>query len=212
MGIRLVVPALVLVTTGVAIGAVAQERMKPKGPADFATVHADIKKHFDAGHFGKAYSNAKTLVGLIGVQHGNAIRASLPDAPANYEKVPYKPPKNQAMQQNLLGALAPGVGNIFEQVYRGPNGQFTTTVTSKSPLIQMMRMVINNPAMLGDNQELIKYGEILAILETQGKRKTLKIMIDDSLIETAYPDQSEEFIFGMWDQDAVDTAANSIRQ
>ncbi len=202
--------AITLIAVGAAAGAIAQERVKPKGPADFKTVHASVKTHFDAGSFGKAYAASRELTTLIGQRRAEVIRKSLPVAPPEYTKVPYKEPKNKAAQNAMLGALAASVGNIIDQKYTGPGGQITVTVTADSPLIGMFKMMINNPAMIGENQELIKYGDILAILETSGKRKTLKILIGNSMVDAAFPNHSDDFIFGMWNQAAVDAASAAI--
>ncbi len=197
---------IALVLAGITTGALAQERVKPKGPADFNTVHANVKKLFEAGSFGKAYAGSKELMVLIGARRAEAIREALPTAPPEHEKVPFKEPKNQ-VQQNAMMAIVAGmaasVGNVIKQIYTGPNGQIEVSVTTDSPFIQMFQMLLNNPAMVGENQELIKYGELMAILETQGQRKTLKIQIKSSMVETVFPDHSDDFIFAMWDQAAV---------
>lgn len=203
--------ALALLAGSASLGAYAQERMKPKGPADFDTVHAAIGKHFHANHFGKAYASAKELVGLIGTQRAAAIRRALPDAPPEHEKMPVKENKNAALQNNAMLALSAGIGNMIEQSYRGPQGTIKTTVTADSPFLQIFNMMINNPAMAGENQEVIKYGNVMALLETQGKRKTLKIMIDSTLIDTTFPNHSDDFIFAMWDQPAVDRVQGIIQ-
>ena len=200
-----------LVAAGASLGAVAQERLKPKGPADFDTVYAEVGKNFHAGHFGKAYAGAKELMGLIGVQRAVAIRKALPAAPPEHEKVQVKKTHNASMQNSAMFAMTAGVGNVIEQNYRGPNGQINCTVTADSPFVQMFNMLLSNPAMVGENQEIIKYGDVMALLETQGKRKTLKILIDNTLIDTVFPDHSDEFIFGMWNQEAVDTVEGTIR-
>ena len=204
-----VLSTLALVLGSAALGAVAQERIKPKGPADFDTIHSGIAKHFNAGHFGKAYSGTKELLGLIGSERAIAIRESLPDAPPEYEKVAVKA-QNSSAQQNAMFAMAAGVGNVIDQTYRGPGGQIKVTVTADSPFVQMFSMILNNPAMVSEGQEIIKYGERMALLETSGSRKTLKILIDSTLIESVFSGQNDDFIFGMWNQPAVDRVAATI--
>ena len=208
MTTRSLFTALALLAAGTAVGAVAQERVQPKGPADFGALHADVKKQYDAGHYGKAYATANDLVGLIGTRRSQAIREALPAAPEGYEKVPFKEPKNQAMQNQMLRGI--GMGNIIEQTYRGPGGQIKVTATADSPLIQMFQMVLNNPAMLGENQELIKYGELMALLEAQGNRKTLKIVIGNSMVESVFNGHDDDFIFAMWNQAAVDKVERAV--
>ena len=203
--------SVLLVGAGITVGAIAQERVKPKGPADFSTIHASVKKHFDAGSYGKAFKASTELSTVIAKKRAEVIRASLPVAPAEYTKVPHKEPKNQAAQNAMLGALAASVGNIIEQEYTGPGGTIKVTVTADSPMIGMFKMLLSNPAMIGENQELIKYGEIMAVLETNGKRKNLKIVIDNSMVEAAFRGHDDDFIFGMWDQAAVDALAAALR-
>ena len=203
------ITAVSLIAVGAAFGAFAQERVKAKSAADFDTVHADVKKHFKAGHFGKAFSSGKTLLSVIGDERAGAVRKALPDAPPEHEKV--APKKDRNRQNAMLASMVPGAGNVLEQIYLGPNGQIKTTVMADSPYISMFNMVTSNPAMLPDNQELIKYGSIMAILETNGKRKNLKILIDDSMVETAFPNHDDDFVFAMWNQEAVDKVATAIR-
>jgi len=74
----------------------------------------------------------------------------------------------------------------------------------------MFNTMFGNPALLGKNQELIKYGDIMAVLETKGERQTLKIVIDNTLAESLFRKQNDEFIFAMWDQKAVDRLKEAL--
>jgi len=210
MRIRTFATVVALVVVGASFGSAAQQRVKPKGQADFGALHGAIGKHFHAGHFGKAYAAAKELMAVIGARRAVAIRGSLPEAPPEYVKEPFKEAKNAAMQNNALFAMAAGVGNIIEQKYNGSGGRIQVTVTADSPFVQIFNMMIGNPAMVGENQELIKYGDIMAILETQGQRKTLKFVIESSLVEAQFANHSDEFIFAMFDQNAVDVIEAAI--
>jgi hypothetical protein len=189
--------------------AVAQERVKPKGAADFGTLYEQVKSDYEAGRFGSAYEAARELTAVIAMKRAETIRAALPDAPEGYEKMPAK--KGDDVRQNpMLAALAAGIGTVIEQVYKGPGGLIQVTVTADSPVIAMFNAMFGNPALLGENQEMIKYGDIMAVLETSGERKTLKIIIDNTLVESKFPKRNDEFIFAMWDQKAVDRLKEAL--
>ncbi|MFT5052578.1 MAG: hypothetical protein ACI8QZ_004014 [Chlamydiales bacterium] len=202
--------ALALVMAALSFGAAAQQRVKPSGPADFETLHAAVAAHFNVGHFGKAYASAQELTTVIGARRAVTIRAALPVAPPEYLKEPFKEARNAGMQNQALFAMAAGVGNIIEQVYSGSGAQIQVTVTADSPFVQMFNMMLTNPAMVGEHQELIKYEGVMAMLETQSRRKTLKFVIGSSLVEAQFSGQDDDFILAMWNQKAVDVLHAAI--
>ncbi len=200
---------IALTFAGTSFDAVAQERVKLKGAADFGALHAQIKSDYEAGRFGSAFKAARELTAIIAMKRAETIRAALPDAPEGYQKMPAK--KDDDVRGNpMLAAMAAGIGTVVEQVYKGPDGRIRVTVTADSPVIAMFNAMFSNPALLGKNQERIKYGDIMAVLETSGERKTLKIVIDNTLVEAKFPQQNDELIFAMWDQKAVDRLQEAL--
>ena len=179
----------------------AQERVKPKGPMDFDAAHASVAEHWKAERWGKSYAAARDLLGIISVRRAKAIRAAMPAAPKGYTLVPVTEEANQS--NPMLAAMAFGVGSMIEQTYQGQDGDIQVSVTADSPMLQMFSMIVQNPAMIQPNQELIKYSECSALLETQGDEVTLRFMLGESLIEGRFRGENADFALAMFDQKAV---------
>jgi hypothetical protein len=77
----------------------------------------------------------------------------------------------------------------------------------------MLSGYMTNPALLGENKELIEYGSHKAILESQQKndRRSLQILIDAKhLVDVKTNGITEEQLFAMWDQATVDRLASAL--
>ncbi len=188
----------------------AQERTKDKAPATFASLHAAVKSHHDAGRIGAAFNAAKELVAHLGVQRSDLIRAALPAAPDGFERLAKK---DDAAQANpFAGALAGTVGNIIEQEYKKVGGgqSIRVTVTADSPMMGLVTMMFDNPAMLGPNAELIKYEQCNAILKKEGNRWSLQILIDTTLLDANFGSEDDDFALKMFDQAAVSKIAKVV--
>jgi hypothetical protein len=200
MDMRIFIP--IVLASGIALGAFAQERVKPKGAPDFAALHASVAEHWKAQRWGACSRDARTLLGVISTRRGKAIREALPAAPEGYAKE--EPQEEDAAQANaMMAAFVPGIGTVVEQQYQGQGKNINVTVTADSPMLQMYQMLLQNPAMLQPGQELIKYTQCSAILETQGGSNTLRFLIDSSMVEANFHDQSPDFALKMFDQAAV---------
>jgi hypothetical protein len=78
------------------------------------------------------------------------------------------------------------------------------TLTADSPMVQMFGMMTANPAMLGPDAELIKYGATSAILKKEGTRRSLQIPIAGKhLCEVKWPNEDEDALLAMFDQASV---------
>ena len=192
----------IVLACGIALAAFAQERVKPKGAPDFAALHASVAEHWKAERWGACSKDARTLLGVISTRRAKAIRDALPAAPEGYVKQEHKE-EDTAQNNAMMAALAPGMGTVVEQQYQGQGKTINVTVTADSPWIQMYQMILQNPAMLQPGQELIKYTQCSAVLETQGTSNTLRFMIDSSMVEANFRDESEDFVLKMFDQAAV---------
>ncbi len=191
-----------------AAGLLAQERVKPKGPPDFATLHAAVAEHWKAESWGKSFASARELISLISIRRAKAIRETLPPAPEGYTLVPIEE-DGDAQANPMLAAFTAGVGSVIEQTYRGQGKEIRVTVTADSPMLQMFTMMLQNPVMLQRNQELIKYTECSALLETQGQEITLRFLLGDTMIEGQFRGQDADFALAMFDQEAV-TALHKV--
>jgi hypothetical protein len=197
--------ASIVLVSSVAV-AFAQERTKPKAPRTFDEVHASVKAHHDAGRVGAAFKAAQELVGMLGVERGELIRAALPAAPAGYEKVVQSAEERAQAEANpFLGALAAGVGNVVEQEYRKADGSASirVTVTADSPMMAFAQMMFENPAMLGPDAEVVKYAECKAILKKDGGVWGLQLVMGNTLIDASFGSESDELALKMFDQAAV---------
>lgn len=196
----LLLPALCLSATLPLV----QERVSKKGPPEFAEVHAEVARAFNAGKFGTAMNKAKELLSVVQTAWTKEILAALPAAPEGFEIVPQK--KQNAQAAGFAAAMSGAMGTVIEQSYKSGGKRITATIQADSPLIQMFSMWVANPAMLGDDAELIKYKEHNAVLKKQGRGFSLQILIGSSLVE-AKGDATDDQLLKMFDQTAVDKLA-----
>jgi hypothetical protein len=191
-----------MLLSGAALGAYAQERVKAKGPADFDSTYAAVGEHWKAGRWGQCYQGARELMGVVSLRRAKAIREAMP-VPAGLTVEAQREEQN-AQQQAVMAAFTAGVGSVIEQVWKGDDGkQVRITVTADSPMLQMFRMVIQNPAMLQKNQELVKYAECQAVLETEARRVTLRFMLEESMIEAEFQGYDADGALVVMNQAAV---------
>jgi hypothetical protein len=195
---------------GVLVAAAPQERAKPSTPADFGTLLTKAKTSYDAGRFGACVKDLQSAVSLVAVQRAKAIRAALPAAPAGY-KIVNDDSMEEALANPMLGAMALGIGSVIQQTYRAEErgASIDVTITVDSPMLQMFKMWITNPAMLPKGSELVKYGPHNAILQQEGggKTRSLQLLIDANMMEVKWPSADEDALFAMFDQKAVDALA-----
>lgn len=195
---RLLVLTAVLAT--VTLGALAQERIKPKGAGDYDSVYAAVGEHWKAGRWGKCYASARELLAVISKRRGVEIRKAMP-VPAGLVAEPVA--ENDPQATAMMAAFTAGVGNVIEQTYRGAGKEVRITVTADSPMLQMFRMIVQNPAMLQPNQELVKYAECQAVLETEGEQVTLRFLLEESLVEADFQGYDADSALKVFDQAAV---------
>lgn len=182
----------------------AQERVNKKKTPEFKDVHTAIAAAYEAGNYGLAMSKTRELLTVLTPKWQEAILAALPAAPQGYTILPQE--KQDAQATAALAAFSASVGTVVEQKYKGDGGIVSVQVTADSPMLQMFSMVLDNPAMLSEGQELVKYGEHKALLKQEGSRWTLQIVIDSSMVEVK-GNVSDEFLLRMFDQKAVDKLA-----
>jgi hypothetical protein len=195
---HLFVPSLLLLFAALPL---AQERVTKKGPPEFKDVHAEVARAYEAGKLGLAVSKSKELLGVLQTKWGEAILAALPAAPEGFELVPQK--KQDPQAAGMLAAMAGAVGTVVEQKYKGDGVTITATVQADSPLIQMFSMWVANPSMLGEGAELVKYGDVNAVLKKEGRGWSLQILIGTSLVD-AKGAKDDAMLLRMFDQAVVD--------
>lgn len=208
---RSLIAVSVLMTAAVALAA-AQERVRPKGPASFATSHEELAKAWEDGRYGRCTSLSRDLLAMISARRRDAILASLPDAPRGFEVVPQA--RSGQPESPLVAAMSGGVGNAVEKRYAESNGSgdIHVAVTADTPLVKMFSMWVSAPELLGEGAEAIEYGEIDAVLKKEGPAWTLQILIDESLVEVRVRGRDDAFLLRMFNQNAVDHIAATLRR
>ena len=117
---------------------------------------------------------------------------------------------NNSAQNAMMAGMSFGLGNIIQQEFKGGPGSVKATVTADSPMIQMFAMMATNPALLKDGQELIKYSQGMALVESKNNRVTFQMVLGKSMVETTYNKHDVDYVLRMWSQDAVNTLANAL--
>ncbi|MCP3915832.1 MAG: hypothetical protein GY711_09770 [bacterium] len=206
-------PYIPLALCAAAAIAVAQERVKPKSAADFPKTIEAASKAWTAGHYGRCLDNLRTAIGLVSNKRAEAIRAALPGAPAGFEVVPER--KTDATANPYLSGVTAMVGSNVTRKYRETDGRasMNVSVTSDSPMIGMFSTYAANPALLGPDAELIKYGSHTAVLRKEGggKQHTLQLLIEGKhMCETKLRGRDDEFLLKVWNQAAVDKLAAAL--
>lgn len=206
MSFRLALP--VTLVLGATLGAFAQQRIKPKGVVDFDTLYAAVGQNWKESNWGQCYVGARDLLGVISQRRAQAIREAMPN-PEGYTRNAV--PENDAQATAMLAAMTAGVGNVIQQEYDGPGGKhLRLTVTADSPMLAMFRMVLDNPAMLQKNQELVKYTEGNALVETQGDTVTLRILFGDTMVEGEFQGADADHALSVMTQQAVTALHQAI--
>ncbi len=196
--------------------AFVQERVKPKAADDFPKCLETAQKAWHEERYGECLRQLQNATGLAATKRVEAIKASLPAAPAGYKIAPEKNTANQA--NPFVGAVTAGLGSVVTQRYnpieRGGGQAINVTVTADSPLLQMFRMWVANPAMLPAGSELIKYGAHNAVLKKEqgGQKRNLQILIGNSLVDVNWPNADEDALLAMWNQAAVDKLDRTLNR
>lgn len=210
---RFVLPALILIATPLLLASSMQKRVKPKEAADFPSLITQASQQWNEKHYGSCIASLHEAIALATAERITLIRAALPDAPANWKLIPEK--KKSAQSIPGFAALGAVTGNIVERRWKATEGRgnMNATVTADSPLIGMLSTYLTNPALMGENRELIEYGTHKAVLETSMKGARLKLQIimnGKDIADITVNEMTEEQLFAMWNQDAVDGLASAL--
>ena len=205
-------PALALVPllAVVLIAAAPQKRAEKKGQADFNELIAGAQKAWSGGKYGACLTALKEVTSVVVIKRVETILAALP-TPEGYEVVPDKS-LDQVRANQMLAGLSAAIGSTVERKYKGPE-RLSVTVMADSPMVQMLGMVLANPAMMDANSELIEYDQHKAILKKTGNgasRELTIIISNKHLCMVKYGGDDEGFLFGVFDQAMVDTLARAL--
>ncbi len=210
---RFTLPALLVLIVPALLAPTFQTRVKENKAADFPGLLTEASKQWNEQRYGGCIASLQEAVTLATEQRVVKIRAALPTAPATWEQVPDKDQNLQAVQGLAgFGALA---GSMIERKWKQTEGRgsINVMVTADSPLVGMLGGYLTNPALLGENKELIEYGKHKAILETnkKGSRLNLQIIVDGKhIVDVKTTELTEDELFAMWNQAAVDKLSSAL--
>ncbi len=201
---------LLFLSTSFLVPLVAQERVQKK-ELTVPEALSSAGKAWEEKRFGDCVKVLRETLGQVSSAHSRAIRAAMPEAPEGFEKI--APRKEEDLANNpFAAALAGSVGSSVQQQYKGAKGKIECRVTANSPMIQMFSMWISNPAMLGNDSEVIKYGPHSAVLKTVGDGRSyeLKILVNESLIEVDGQGISDDELLSFMSQAALDRLVSAL--
>ena len=205
--------ALALLGAGMLAVPAFQKRVKQPDASDFPSMHQAAREAWDAGKYGTCMEKLKECIGLVSVKRRDTILAAFPGAPEGFT-FPEDKTVNAA-QNAMLGTIAAGIGNVIDRRYNEENGRgsINMTLTADSPMVQMFSMMINNPAMLDANSELIEYNEHKAVLKKNNDTNLqLQIVIDGKHhVDINARNVSEDELFKFMDQAAVDRLSKALK-
>lgn len=201
---------LSLVALPILLAPTLQKRVS-KSPGDFKAVVQDAVRAWDAGKYSLCQEALKQATTIVLEKRTETILAALPAPLEGWE---IQPERNANQQNPFAAAMGGVVGNIIQRKYKatGGRGRLDVTVTADSPMVSMLGMMFGNPAMLDANSEMIEYEAHKAILKKEGNRLNLQILISGKHVvdATLQGQQSEDVMFGFFDQKAVDALAAAL--
>lgn len=197
---RLLVPAVSVVLC-VASARLLAEDLDPLKVFDSA------KQHCAEKHYGKCLSDLQTLIAEIGRLRGDALKALLPGAPADW-----KAGESESVATGGLAML--GAGSQVKREYtKGDDKRATITVMADAgAMMQGFLMLFQNPAFLSDGKRMVSIKGRKAILDwpkdaTSGSLVVL-LNVPASMVQIEAngitPKEIQDVIAGAIDFDALE--------
>jgi hypothetical protein len=201
--------ALVALTATLTL-AFTQERVKKK-KLDFVASHSAALKAWNSRHYGACLEEVRAMTSAVSIQRMKAILAAIPAPPEGFEIRKQTEPEKVFEQAGAMAGMMGAIGTQVEVSMRGEGATLDYSIIADSPAAQMMGMMFSNPAVLGADAELIKYGAHRALLGKEGKRWSLKLLLNDKhVIEVKVTGRDDEFLLGIVNQAVVDKLAAAL--
>ncbi len=182
--------------------AIAQERSAAKKPPTFPEAVEQAKKAVEVDKIGAAIAALQAAIRDLQKKQRVAILACMPK-PEGWEIQ-----DDQADESaEGFGAGMAAMGLTLTRHYRKGDHSIAVEVTANSPLMQMMAMMFNNPAIIqADGGEVVKYGVHKAILKKSGDNgQELQILMHDAhLIKVNAQGVGADDLLKIFDQAFVD--------
>ena len=197
------IPAIVLFSALLFVpAAAAQERSAPKKPPTFPEAVELAKKAVETEKLGAAITALQAAIRDLQKKQRTAVLACMP-SPEGWTI------QEETVDENAeaMGAGMAVLGLTMTRRYRKGDASIAVDVTANSPMMQMLGMMFNNPALIeADGGEVVKYGVHKAILKKSGDDgQELQILMHDMhLIKVDARGVSADDLLKMFDQAFVD--------
>jgi hypothetical protein len=182
--------------------ATGQERAAPQKPPTFPEAVDQAKRAVDGEKYGAAIAALQAAISDMQKKQRAAVIAGLPK-PAGFEIHDDDVDESAAAFNATLIAGA----SVTRHYRKGDDTSIDVEVTANSPVLQMLAMMFNNPALItADGGEVVKYGAHKAILKKSGdKGQELQIlMYDKHLIKVTSQGLTADELLKVFDQAFVD--------
>lgn len=196
-------PLAVLSAILFAAPAFAQTRTAPKKEPTLPEALDQATKAAEGEQYGAAIAALQSAIKLLQKKQRAAILASMPK-PEGWE-IHDDAPNDAA---DALTAGLAGIGtNIQRRYQKGDDKNLTVDVMANSPMLQMIAMLFNNPAMVtAEGGEIVQYGPHKAILKKSGDSGVeLQILMHEKhLIKVTAQGLTADELLKIFDQAFVD--------
>jgi len=183
--------------------AIAQTRTAAKKAPTFPEALEQATKAAESEQYGTAIAALQAAIKLLQKKQRAAILAGMPK-PEGWEIQDDEP--NEAADAFTAGFAGIGT-NIQRRYHKGDDKNLTVDVTANSPMLQMIAMLFNNPALItAEGGEIVQYGAHKAILKKSGENGTeLQIlMYEKHLVKVTAQGIDADELLKIFDQAFVD--------
>jgi hypothetical protein len=194
----------VLLFALVAAPAVAQKRAAATKEPTMPEAVEQAKKAFDAQEYGAAVSALQAAIRAVQKLQRTAILEALPKP----EGFTFRDEDATADDANPFAAGMAAIGLTVTRHYaKGDDVTIDVEVMANSPMVQMMSMMLANPALVkADGGEVVEYGAHKAVLKKQGDdgQELTILMHDKHLIKVTARTMTADDLLKVFDQATVD--------
>ena len=193
---------LALISSLLLVSARAQERSGPKKNPAFPEAIELAKKNVEQEKLGAAIAALQAAIKDLQKKQRAAVLAALPKP----EGWTFRDQEADEQAEQVAAGLL-GVGHQTTRRYSKGDASINVEITANSPLMQMMTMLFNNPALIeADGGELVKYGPHKAILKKTGDSgvELSLLMHEQHLIKITAEGLDGDGLLKIFDQAFVD--------